>query len=208
MSANSAININAKSVTIQRFSLKASSQSEDGVQKLTEAMSQFKASSEGKIDRAFLGKISDSVVEQIFILNAPIDTAEPFISFTSSPEQLSVSTIVPSNHTFLYDAVHAPTTETIVQDLVPGADLDAISEAWRSLGESIRSWPGGYGSTFGFVQQEGKTKIVLINGWDEYDHAWKWLSNLDEANTAYFRSSVTSLVGSSEPAFKHLTEIE
>ncbi|KAL0060935.1 hypothetical protein AAF712_012271 [Marasmius tenuissimus] len=208
MSTNSAVNSSAQLVTIQRFSLKASSQSEDGVQKLTEAMSQFKASSEGKIDRAFLGKISDSVVEQIFLLNAPIDTAEAFFPFASSPEQLSVSTVVPNNHTSLYDAIHAPTTETIVQDLVPGADLDAISEAWTSLGESIKSWSGGYGSTFGFVQQEGKTQIVLINGWDEYDHAWKWLSTLDEANAAYFQSSVASLVGSSEPAFKHLTEIE
>ncbi|KAL0059173.1 hypothetical protein AAF712_014096 [Marasmius tenuissimus] len=203
-----AANTNVKSVAIQSFSLKTSSEPEDGVQKLAKAMSQFKASSEGKIERAFLGKISDSVVEQIFLLNSPIDTAKPFLPFTTPPEQLAVSTVVPSNHASLSDSLYAPLTETIVQDLVPGTDLDVLSKGLESLGESIRSWSGGYGSAYGFVQQEGKTKIVVVNGWENHDRGSEWLANLNEVNAAYFQALVASLGGSVEPTFKHITEIE
>ncbi|KAK1222018.1 hypothetical protein PQX77_015160 [Marasmius sp. AFHP31] len=207
MAANPAIN-NAKSVAVQKFPLKTSSESEDGFQELTKAMSQFKASSEGKVERAFLGKISDSVVEQIFLLNTPINTAEPFLPFTSSPKQLTVSTVVPSNFTSLSDSLYAPLTETIVQDLVPGTDLDALSKGLESLGDSIRSWPGGYGSAFGFVQQEGKTKIVVVNGWENHERGTEWLANLNEVNAAYFQDLATSLGGSPEPTFNHVTEVE
>ncbi|KAJ8081415.1 hypothetical protein AAF712_012270 [Marasmius tenuissimus] len=200
---------NAQSVTIQQFPIEAS-ESKERVHKLGEAMSLFKASNKGKIDRAFLGKISDSVVEQIFVLNTPLETVEPFLPFTSSPEQLSSTTAVLDNMTSFYDALYAQSTETLIQDVVPGADLDVISEAMEYLEISIRNTSGGYGSAFGFSQkeEEGKTQVVVVNGWESFNDASSWLSNLDNITATYFQTFSANVVGSAEPTFKHLTEVE
>ncbi|KAK1230461.1 hypothetical protein PQX77_006447 [Marasmius sp. AFHP31] len=208
-SAANAAASKAQSVTIQQFPIEAS-ESKERVHKLGEAMSLFKSSNKGKIDRAFLGQISDSVVEQIFVLNTPVETVEPFLPFTSSPEQLNSTTAVLDNTTSLYDALYAPSTETLVQDVIPGADLDVISEAMKYLEISIRNASGGYGSAFGFAQkeEEGKTQVVVVNGWESFDVASAWLSGLDNVTATYFQTLAANIVGPAEPTFKHITELK
>ncbi|KAL0575928.1 hypothetical protein V5O48_006038 [Marasmius crinis-equi] len=199
----------AQSITIQSFPVKP----DNAAQKLADAMSAFKASNSDKIESAFLGMISSdagSVAEQIFLWNdlGYLDVTQPFLQFSSSPSKVNVSTATVNNKTSLYDALHAPLTETIIHEIAPEVDVDDFARTLNDISENIRSSPpNGYGSTSGFYEKEGKRYLVVVNGWGSPEAAENWLANLDEATAAAFQKLLASLAGPPQPTFKHVVEI-
>ncbi|KAL0564847.1 hypothetical protein V5O48_017191 [Marasmius crinis-equi] len=208
------VSVDTQPITIQSFPLRDSSQS--SVQELANAMSKFKASTGGKIENAFLGLISSdvAVAEQIFLWSASADSEQfdithPFLPFSTSDTQVNISTATVSNKTSLHDALHSPITETIVQELVPGVDLNDLGQILNYLSGNIRITPGGYASTAGFDEEDGKTRVVVVNGWESVEAANNWVANQDNATSTQFHRFWATLVGGEPtPTWKHVVEVD
>ena len=98
------------------------------------------------------------------------DTITPFLAFSASEGMnISATGIVESTQeASLHDSLRAPTTETIIQELRPGVDLNDLREAYIFLSASISQAEGGYGSAnaIGLGPDANSTVRILINGWE------------------------------------------
>ncbi|KAL0567479.1 hypothetical protein V5O48_014514 [Marasmius crinis-equi] len=214
--AHAAYGIETQTITIQNLPLKASS-SQGDVQNLKDAMSQFKTSYNQKISSAYLGFIespdASPIAQQIFLWNNPDDSehlnvTQPFIKFASSPH-VNVSTATLNNKTALIESLRAPSTETVIEELVPEVNIDRFTSVLEEGGVKIRDSPEGYGSAFGFIEDHGKRVLVFVNGWVSPEGAANWIANMDNATAAIFQEYLAALVGGiSRPTFKQLLEIE
>ncbi|KAL0060931.1 hypothetical protein AAF712_012267 [Marasmius tenuissimus] len=203
----------ATSVTIQRFVPNALA-TENFVYQVTQAMSDFKERNVDEVDEVFVGVIpgNPTLVEQIFVwkaLSSDIpNVIEPFLVFSDSARMnISATGVLDDPEYSLNEALYAPTTETVIQELRPGFDRAELKKAFSFLSASIRDTEGGYGSTIGLGSDGTSTVRLVFNGWGTREAASQWVSNQNGTTKAMFDKVKENGVGNLRQAFKPIVEV-
>ncbi|KAL0570006.1 hypothetical protein V5O48_011953 [Marasmius crinis-equi] len=204
--ATPAPGIDAHAVTIQRFPI-----SNPEVGDLGDAMSHFKANHTDKIKDVFLGVIEGSplLAEQIFVWHSPedskMDFATPFLPFSTTGALNVSATGLLQNETTINNSLHAPITETIVQDVAPGVDLKEFQAVSDALCVKIWGYSGATGCSIGY-EYDGDRRVVLI-GWQSKEAIANWLPSADNETLALFDQVKKSVVGTIMPIDKQIVQL-
>ncbi|KAK1221806.1 hypothetical protein PQX77_015385 [Marasmius sp. AFHP31] len=200
----------SQTVTIQRFLVKDSHP--ETLDEITEAMSEFKAAHSDEIDAAFFGVVPDTspvVAEQAFLWHSPadssLDVAGPFLRFSTTGELNNSATAILPNKTSVYEAFRAPVTETIIQNIVPGSDLELLEAVSAYLSVNIRFYKDGYGSSIGW--EYNGTRRIVLDGWATLTASDEWFEGLRNVSAAVYGVLDTTIVNM-DPLYKPLTEID
>ncbi|KAF9263861.1 hypothetical protein L218DRAFT_1076999 [Marasmius fiardii PR-910] len=198
----------AQVVTIQRLPLNSGS---DALQQLTTATAQFKASNSDKIERAFVGVVSDTA-EQVFVWKSPgvssLDTTTPFKSFSSSGSFSSQGTAVVNDRATLLSALTQSITETIVTTILPDVSTSQVETDLKTLVTDLRDKGFGIGGVHG-ISTNGNTRTILsINGWFSSDAPGKWVAQQSgEVAAAFTRITQKSYAAGTTALYKSLNEV-
>ncbi|KAF9263863.1 hypothetical protein L218DRAFT_944320 [Marasmius fiardii PR-910] len=206
-------------VTVQRFPLKQDTYGGTGdiLNQLTEATSNFKATSGSKVEHAYLGVVNGNpnTAEQIFLWRnldvsdvSSIDTTRPFIPF-SATGLVNVSTALLSNRTTLLRSLNYPVIESVVFDILPDLSTSQVMADYSAVIDTINESGLGLGGSHGLQAEGDRRTFVAVNGWQSFKAPNTWKSSLSsEMLVVYTRLQNSFVGGLATPLFKHLDEVQ
>ncbi|KAF9263832.1 hypothetical protein L218DRAFT_944289 [Marasmius fiardii PR-910] len=202
-----------QAVTIQHLFLGQDGQTQsDTVNKLTQAMSDLRGGSGGKLAHSYVGVVkgNPNVIEQIFLWNSladvPDDVTKPFLPFSDNGA-VNSSTALFANRTILLNTLNYPIIETVVLDILPEISASQVEEDYQVVIQSVSKTGSAIGGSHGYDFGGDRRTFMAISGWKSREAVNEWLNGQDEETTTVYNRLIHSFVGGVGTAFyKHIVE--